>query len=259
MNTSNTAPLARRITQTITYSEVMNVLYQGLNDFARAPLFGLFFGGFYAMGGYALIILLEYYRTVWLILPLALGFPLIGPFVAAGLYEVSRRLEAKLPLRWADILAVVWNQSRREMGWMAFAVLFIFWVWIYQIRLLLALFIGFAAFSSVDGMMGALNQPNAYAFLATGTVVGAALAFVLFATTVVSMPMLLDKPVDFISAIITSWRSVRENLGPMIFFGLIVAVLSFAGLSAFFLGLFVVLPVLGHATWHLYRKLAPRV
>jgi uncharacterized membrane protein len=159
----------------------------------------------------------------------------------------------------ADVLAVVWNQSRREMGWMAFAVLFIFWVWVYQIRLLLALFMGYAAFSSVDGMMGALSQPNAYTFLAAGTVVGAALAFVLFATTVVSMPMLLDKPLDFITAIITSWRSVMENFGPMVFFGLIVAVLSFAALAAFFLGLFVVLPVLGHATWHLYRRLAPRV
>ncbi len=259
MNTTNTAPLSRRVSNAISYSDVMDALYKGLNDFARAPLFGLFFGGFYAIGGYALLMLLEYYRTVWLILPLALGFPLIGPFVAAGLYEVSRRLERKEPLNWPAILAVVWNQSRREMGWMAFSVLFIFWIWIYQIRLLLALFMGYAGFSLEAGWQGILANPNAYSFFAVGTAAGAALAAVLFCTTVVSMPLLLDKSVDFITAIIASWRSTLENIGPMIFFGIIVAALSFIGIGALFLGLFLVLPVLGHATWHLYRKLSPRV
>jgi uncharacterized membrane protein len=259
MNASNIAPQVRRFSQVISYSDVMDCLYQGLNDFARAPLFGFFFGGFYALGGYALMMLLQYYRSIWLILPLALGFPLIGPFVAAGLYEVSRRLEAKLPLRWSDVLAVILNQSRREMGWMAFAVLFIFWVWIYQVRLLLALFLVGVPLSSLDSISGLLSQPQAYEMLAAGTVVGAFLSAVLFCTTVVAMPMLMDRPLDFVTAIIGSWRCVLENLGPMIFFGLVVAVVTFVALAPFFLGLFVALPVLGHATWHVYRRLAPRI
>lgn len=228
-----------------------------MNDFAAAPAWGIFFGGGFALAGYALIMLLEYYRSVWLILPLALGFPLIGPFAAAGVYEVSRRLAAKQPLEWTAILTVIFRQSQKEMAWMAFAVLFIFWVWIYQVRLLLALFMGFSAFSSMDGMLQAFTSPQAALFLATGTAVGAALSFVLFATTVISMPMLLDREVDFVTAIITSWRTVLENPVAMLAFGLCVAGATFIALAPFFLGLFLAFPVLGHATWALYKRAIP--
>jgi uncharacterized membrane protein len=246
-----------RASNRISFADVTAALRQGLSDFRRAPLLGIFFGGVFAAGGVALIFLLTYYRSIWLILPLALGFPLIGPFAAAGLYEVSRRLAAKEPLQWGEILTVVFRQSQKEMGWMAFTVLFIFWIWVYQVRLLLALFMGFAAFSSWDGILQAMHSANGPAFLLVGTIVGAALSFVLFACTVVSMPMLVDRDVDFITAMITSWRAVLENIGPMLGFGIIVAVLTFVALAPFFLGLVVILPVLGHATWALYKRLIP--
>ncbi|MFO1035141.1 MAG: DUF2189 domain-containing protein, partial [Hyphomicrobiales bacterium] len=201
-----TTAVSRRVSNPISFADITAALGQGIADFKRAPVQGLFFGGIYALGGLALILLLTYYRSIWLILPLALGFPLIGPFVAAGLYEVSRRMAAHEPLKWGEILSVIFRQSQREMGWMAFTVLFIFWVWIYQVRLLLALFAGYAAFSSIEGAMAVFSSPSGVTVLVVGTIVGAILSFVLFATTVVAMPMLLDRNVDFITAMITSWR-----------------------------------------------------
>ncbi len=245
-------PKPSRISHPLAISDVFAALHAGWRDFTRAPLLGLFFGGIYAAAGILLYFLLSYYRTVWLILPLAIGFPLVGPFVAAGLYEISRRIARKEPLHFTDILTVTIRQSRREFGWMAFVVLFIMWMWMYQVRLLVALFMGYKGFASLDGFITALMQTDGVTFLTVGTIDGAILAFILFCSTVIAMPMLLHRDIDFITAVITSWRSVFENLLPMIFFGIVVAVLTFLALIPMFLGLLIVLPVLGHATWHLY-------
>jgi uncharacterized membrane protein len=245
-------PKPSRISHPVSFADVFAALGAGWRDFRAAPLYGMFFGGIYAAAGILLYLLLSYYRSVWLILPLAIGFPLIGPFVAAGLYEVSRRLARREQLWWGEILTVTIRQSRREFGWMAFVVLFILWVWMYQVRLLVAFFMGYKGFASLDGFIVALTGQSGLTFLAIGTVIGAALSFVLFCSTVIAMPMLLHRDVDFITALITSWRTVFENLAPMILFGLIVALLTFLALIPMFLGLIVVLPVLGHATWHLY-------
>lgn len=241
-----------RASHPVTISDVFAALKAGWRDFTRAPLMGLFFGGIYAAAGIMLYLLLAYYRSVWLILPLAIGFPLVGPFVAAGLYEMSRRLARGEQLWWGEILTVTLRQSRREFGWMAFVVLFILWVWMYQVRLLVAFLMGYRGFASLDGFLVSLTQADGIKFLVIGTALGAVLSFVLFCSTVVAMPMLMHRDSDFISALINSWRTVFENLAAMVFFGIVVAVLTFLALLPMFLGLLVVLPVLGHATWHLY-------
>ncbi|MFN0191306.1 MAG: DUF2189 domain-containing protein [Aestuariivirga sp.] len=243
-----------RLSNPLALSDVRAALAAGLADFRSQPLLGLFFGGVYALAGIALYFLVARYRSPWLILPLAIGFPLIGPFVAAGLYEISRRLSRGLPISWSDVLSVVYRQSRREMGWMAFVVLFVFWIWMYQVRLIFALFIGYRGFSNVDSFLAFLSTSQGLTFLAVGTLVGGILATILFSLTVIAMPMLLDRDVDFVTALISSVRTVAENPLAMLGFGLIVAVLTFAAMLPMFLGLFVVLPVLGHATWHLYER-----
>jgi uncharacterized membrane protein len=241
-----------RASHPVTFADVFAALGKGWHDFTRAPLMGIFFGGMYTLAGVLLYLLLSYYRSVWLILPLAIGFPLIGPFVAAGLYEMSRRLARGEQLWWGEILTVTLRQSRREFGWMAFVVLFILWVWMYQVRLLVAFLMGYKGFASLDGFIVSLTQADGIKFLLIGTALGAVLSFVLFCSTVVAMPMLLHKDTDFVSALINSWRTVFENLPAMVFFGLVIAVLTFLALLPMFFGLIVVLPVLGHATWHLY-------
>lgn len=235
--------------------DVTGALAEGLRDFRRFPLFGLFFGGIYALGGLFIVVMLSLYHQPWMIIPIAIGFPLIGPFVAVGLYEISRRHERGEPISWRGVLAEVFRQRERQLSWMAFAVLFIFWIWIYQVRLLLALFLGFkipaslAAFATV-----VTTTPEGMLFLLVGTVVGGVIATVLFSLTVISMPLLLDHDIDFVTAMLTSIRTVVENPVAMLTFGLIVAATAFIALLPLFAGLFVALPILGHATWHLYRR-----
>lgn len=240
----------------ITGRDIAEALAAGLADFRAAPLFGLFFGGFYALGGLFLVWLTLFTGLGYLSYPIAAGFALVGPFVAVGCYEVSRRREAGLALDWSGVIAVVFDQSRRELGWMAFVTLFIFIVWMYQVRMLLVLCLGFQNFVTVQEFLHVVTTtPEGLLFLVLGHVDGAILSLVVFALSVVSFPMLLDRDVDFITAMITSVKAVFANPKTLIVWaGIVVALLIVAILPAF-LGLFVVLPVLGHTTWHLYRRL----
>lgn len=259
MTTEQNAALAMRPPavkiNTIGFGDVKAALADGWRDFAAAPLIGLFFGGIYAAGGIAILLLLNIWHQPWWIIPIAVGFPLIGPFVAVGLYEVSRRLAAGEALDWGSILTVMLEQRKRQVSWMAFVVLFIFWMWLYEVRMLLAIFLGFKTPSTLEGFFKVVTTTSeGIGFLIVGSGVGAGLAFVLFCTTVIAIPLLLDREIDLITAIISSFKAVFQNLAPMVGWGIIVAALTIAALVPAFLGLLVVLPVLGHATWHLYRR-----
>jgi uncharacterized membrane protein len=257
---NDTATAARRppampTVNPIGFSDLFDVLGKGLSDFKRAPLFGLFFGGVYALGGIAIALSLTVWNIPWMIYPIAIGFPLIGPFLAVGLYEVSRRLETGKPLSWREVLGVIWLQRQRELAWMAFVMLFVFWVWMYQVRLLVAIILARSSFSTLDRFLHVVfTTSQGWTFLAVGHVVGAILAMVLFSITVVSIPLLLDRESDFVTAMITSVKAVTTSPVPMLAWGVFVTLAVIVSSVPMFLGLVVVLPVLGHATWHLYRK-----
>jgi uncharacterized membrane protein len=242
----------------LTTRDLRDCLISGLSDFARAPAFGLFFGAMVALFGIGIVAALTIFDTPWLIYPFAIGFPLVGPFLAVGLYEVSRRLQAGSPLTWSGVTGVILAQRSREFIWMAFVVLFVFWIWMYQIRLLLAVFLGQLSFSSFDAFTQVLlHTPQGLMFLVFGHVIGAVLALSLFSLTVIAMPMLLDREVDFITAMITSVKAVIISPVPMLGWGIIITLAVIAACLPFFLGLVIVLPVLGHATWHIYKKAVP--
>ncbi len=145
-NTQNTAVSARPVlrkepvVRQITANDVIDALAAGLRDFKAAPQYGLAIGIFFAVGGLLVILTASALQMSYLSYPLAAGFALVGPFTAIGLYEVSRRLAANEPLSWSSFLGVMWQQKGREISWMAFVVLFIMIMWMYQVRLLLALF-----------------------------------------------------------------------------------------------------------------------
>lgn len=236
----------------VTISELFSSLSAGWYDFKAAPVFGIFFSAVYVVGGMLLVALSA--GTVAWTLAVALGFPLVGPFAAVGLYEVSRKLEAREPLRWGEILGLVFSEKDRQIPWVGAIVVIYFLFWTLLAHMLFAVIMGPAALINISGSLDALFTGRGLVLLITEFVLGAILAFILYSLTVVSLPLLLDKEIDFVSAMLLSVRTVQENLVVMFIWGVMLAVMVFVAMMPFFLGLFIVLPVLGHATWHLYRR-----
>jgi uncharacterized membrane protein len=239
----------------MTGSDIRAALSEGLSDFARAPVYAMFFGGAFALMGVAILLSLSWWDLPWLIYPFAIGFPLIGPFAAVGLFEISRRLERGEALSWNAVLAKVWLQRGRELAWMGMVMLFVFWIWMYQIRLLIALILGRMSFSTLDRFLTiVLTTEQGWIFLAIGHVVGAALALILFSLTVISIPLLMERDIDVVTAMITSVKAVLMSPVTMLGWGVFVTIATIVACVPFFLGLLVVLPVLGFATWHIFRR-----
>jgi len=236
----------------VTLAELWIVLKAGLYDFRAAPQFGLFFSAVYVLGGFGMLWLGAGHVT-WT-LATSLGFPLAAPFAAVGLYEVSRRLEAGAALDWYQILGVVWAERGRQIPWMGAIIVIYFLFWTFLAHMIFALFMGLSTMTNVMGGWEAFLTPDGLRMIAVELVVGGALAFLLFSLTVVSLPLLLDREIDFITAMILSFQTVQKNLWVMLVWALVIAVLTVLAMLPMFLGLMVVLPVLGHATWHLYRR-----
>lgn len=228
----------------------------GWQDFRAAPAFGLFFAAFYVLGGIGIVWVLAATGKTWVALPIVLGFPLVGPFAAVGLYEVSRRLYRGQPLRTAEVLGVIWRQKDRQIPSIAAVILIFFLFWNFLAHLIFALFMGLQVMTNVTSSLAVFLTLNGLTMLAVGTAVGAAFSFILFAITVFALPMLLDREVDFVTAMITSFGAVTDNLSVSLRWGVLVAVMLGVGILPAFLGLLVILPWLGHATWHLYARAA---
>lgn len=236
----------------VTLSELFSAIRAGWYDFKAAPAFGIFFSSVYVLGGWALFGLGA--GTVAWTLALSLGFPLVAPFAAVGLYEVSRRLEANEPLNWREVLGVVISEKDRQIPWMGAIIVIYFLFWTFIAHMIFALFMGPSALINISTSIDAYLTPRGLSMLAVEFVIGGVFAFVLFCLSVVSLPLLLDKELDFVTAMLLSVRTVQKNPVVLLIWAAIIAGLSFLAMLPMFLGLFIVLPVLGHATWHLYRR-----
>lgn len=235
----------------VTAAELRSALKAGIDDFRRAPVYGLVFSAVYVVAGLALVSVGA--GTLAWTLTLSLGFPLVAPFAAVGLYEVSRRLEAGMPLVPGEIFGVVFAERRRQIPWVGVVLVLILLFWSFFAHMLFAAFAGPSAlFEPVSP--GWLLTTEGATLAAIELAVGGAVALFTFAITVVSLPLLMEKEVDFVTAMLLSLRTVTSNLAIMLVWALIIAVMLVVAMLPAFLGLFVVLPVLGHATWHLYRR-----
>lgn len=241
----------------IGFDAIGGALRDGWRDFRRAPGFGLFFAAFYVAGGLVLSAVALAAGQEWWLIPFVVGFPLIAPFAAVGLYEVSRRIEAGEALDWLSVMGVVFAQKDRQVPSMAMVILLMFMFWVFVAHTIFALFMGLQALTNIMSSPDLMLQGRGLVMLTVGTAIGAGFAAVLFAITVAGLPLILDREVDFISAIIASFGAVAANPGVMLAWAVVVAMLLFAGIVPLFLGLFVALPVLGHASWHMYRRLIP--
>ncbi|MGO4915117.1 DUF2189 domain-containing protein [Pseudogemmobacter sp. W21_MBD1_M6] len=254
MNTSLPAASALPDIGKIRFVDLTSSLMAGLRDFRAAPEFGLFFSIIYVAGGLLLWRLTAFTgQTSWLVFA-AFGFPLIGPFAAVGLYEVSRKLEALEKPHWKEVLGVVLHQKDRQIPALSAIIILIFMFWFFIGHMIFALFLGLSTMTNITSSFDVFLTPNGLTMLAVGSVVGGLLAALTFSITVMGLPLLLDKELDFVTAMIISFQTVTANLPMMILWGAIVMVLLLIGMVPYFLGLLVVLPVLGHATWHLYRR-----
>ena len=249
---TNSGGIEQPVVQSITLADLRDSLKAGVQDFRRAPQFGLFFSAVYVIGGFVML-WLGAGHVSWT-LATSLGFPLLAPFAAAGLYEVSRRMEAGDTLEWRGILGIVWNERTRQLPWLGAIIVIYFLFWTFLAHMIFALFMGLSTMTNVSQSLEAFLTFSGLAMIAVELGVGAVLAFLLFSLTVVSLPLVLDREVDFVTAMLTSMKVVRANLFVMLVWATLIAVLSLLALLPWFLGLMVVLPVLGHATWHLYRR-----
>jgi uncharacterized membrane protein len=237
----------------VEFSDLRAALRGGVGDFLKAPHYGLFFACFYVVGGWLIWWAVTAKGQIWWTLPASAGFPILGPFIACGMYEVSRRLEAGEALNRRQIFTVIFRQKDRQIPSMAAVIVVFFLFWNFLAHMIFALFLGNATMTNVSSSLAVFLTPEGLVMLAVGTAVGAVFATLLFALTVVSLPMLLEREVDFVTAMLTSFAVVSESPVVMLSWGALIGALLFVGMLPGFLGLFVVLPVLGHASWHLYR------
>lgn len=254
--TDQTAPPPQAVPDVLQldWGDLSHALRAGWRDFLAEPFYGAFFSMVYVAGGWLLLFAFTAKGQVWWTLPAGAGFPILGPFIACGFYEISRRREAGQPMVLREILGVVFRQKDRQIPSMAAVIVVFFLFWNFLSHMIFALFLGKATMTNVSSSLAVFATPEGLAMLAFGTAVGAVFAGVLFALTVVSLPMLLDREVDFMTAMITSFQLVLQNPVVMLAWGALIAVALFAGMALLFFGLLAVLPVFGHASWHLYRR-----
>lgn len=237
----------------ITVGDLKEVMAAGVRDFRAAPKYGLFFGGIYAVVGWLLLVMLFAFKLHYLVYPIAMGFALVAPFASVGFYSVSDLREKGRPLSWQAVFSAIREASKRDLRWMALITGFTFFMWIDYAALLFLTLMGFDALGP-DVLTEIFTTTHGWIFLVVGNVTGAVIAIIVFSISVVTYPMLYDRDVDVVTAIVTSVRLVIANPVTMLVWCATIAVLTGLSLITVFAGLFVMLPVLGHASWHLYRR-----
>lgn len=246
---------AKPALRTITTEGPWSWLAAGWRDLLRAKSVSLVYGLIFALISGGITAGLWYADRLQFLPPLAAGFMLLGPLLAVGLYEVSRRLEKGEQPRLRDALGAVLRAPTR-LTFLGALLTIVLLFWIRLAFLLFALFMGTQAAAPMETLMSQLLFTTAgLGLLITGTLIGALLAAGVFAISVVSLPLVLDREIDAVTAILLSLGAVRRNWKPLLLWAWLVVTITAVGLATFYVGLIVFFPLLGHASWHAYRAL----
>jgi uncharacterized membrane protein len=229
-------------------SDPLRWLALGWRDFTRAPGIGLFYGGCFMVMGWALLAVFEHAPAYTL--ALSAGFLLLGPFLCLGLYRVSQRLESGERPDFGDSL-LAWDTRTAQLGIFGFVLLVLEMLWGRATLVVFA--VSFEGMPDFKGSLLALLEPENLPFILAWATVGALFAGLIFAVSVVAIPMILHRQTDAVTAGLTSLRLVLTQTAVMLLWGAVIAVLVALAMLPWFAGLLVVGPVLGHASWHAYR------
>jgi uncharacterized membrane protein len=237
-------------------ADLKDALARGLDDFWEMPTTHIvFLSLIYPIAGVFLARLAFGYEVLPLLFPIMAGFALIGPFAGIWLYELSRRREYGLDVHWRHAFDVLRSPSLGSIVVLGLLLMAIFLVWIAVAQAIYIATFGYKPAASIpEFVRQVFTTPAGWALIIFGNGIGFLFAVLVLTISVVSFPMLLDRNVGVTGAIVTSVRAVAANPVTMALWGLIVAVALVLGSLPLFFGLAVVMPVLGHATWHLYRK-----
>ncbi len=259
----NVTPLAQPAQDTasmpvirkIGFSDLHQALRLGWEDFKAVPSHAIILCAIYPVLGLVLARAVSGYAVLPLLFPLAAGFALLGPFAALGLYELSRRRERREEASAWDALDVLRSPSFGAMLGLATLLLALFVTWVATAQAIYIAVFGYQGASGLsDFVQRVLTTPQGWWLIGVGCGVGFLFALVALCISVVSFPMMLDRHAGAGEAMVTSLRVVAKNPVTIAAWGLIVAALLVLGSLPFFLGLAITIPLLGHATWHLYRK-----
>ncbi|MER8395664.1 DUF2189 domain-containing protein [Mesorhizobium sp. M0045] len=244
-------PTVRRIST----EDLIDALRLGVEDFWAKPSHYVFLCLIYPVVGLILTQWTSGSNAIQLIYPLMSGFALVGPFAAIGLYEISRRREFGMDTSWWHALDVRHSPALPAIAVIGIMLLVLFLLWLFTAQSIYTSLYGNQPPASIAGFIReVLTTSKGWTLILLGNLAGFVFAAIVLATTVVAFPLLLDRDVGAVSAVETSARAVLTNPLQMALWGLMVAVLLVIGSIPLFAGLAVVMPILGHATWHLYRR-----
>ncbi len=242
------SPAADIALRTLTAADPLRWLLLGWRDFTRAPAIGLFYGACFMVMGWALLKVFE--RAPAYMLALSAGFLLMGPFLCLGLYRTSQRLEAGDKPDFGDSL-LAWDTRTGQLSIFGFVLLVLEMLWGRATLVLFA--VSFDGMPDFRGSLLALLDTDNIGFIVAWVAVGGVFASLIYSISVVAMPMILHRQTDAITAGLTSLRLVLGQPGVMLLWALTITVIVGLALLPWFVGLLVVGPVVGHASWHAYR------
>jgi uncharacterized membrane protein len=241
----------------ITLDHPWEWLAKGWKDLSRAPKFSLAYGAVFFLVSYLMTFGLMVQSLFFIIPPLAAGFFLIAPLLGIGLYQISDTLERGEKVEFCNALSA-WKRNDVQLSAMALVLVMVVLLWMLAAILVFALFYDSPIPTWENFIPQVFLSGKSPLFLFTGIAVGAVIAAFTFAISAITVPMLMDRQTDVLTAMQTSVRAVRANWQAMALWASLIVMFVGIGIVTFYVGLIVAMPLVGHATWHAYRDLVPR-